>query len=139
MGFKAKRLCKLALGPVLLLMSVIAMAAGDEVSTVNMSPGVTEVGQQIFDLHMIILWICVVIGVVVFSGNFGGAISPILAGYIFDVTGSYQLVFLLLTGMAAVGLGMIGDLRQIPSLARLSKNYNYRASVKDLDELLFIL
>jgi HEAT repeat protein len=41
--------------------------------------------------------------------------------------------------MAAVGLGMIGDLREMPPLARLSQNYNYRASVKDLDELLFIL
>jgi HEAT repeat protein len=41
--------------------------------------------------------------------------------------------------MAAVGLGMIGDLRKIPPLSRLSKNYNYRASVSDLDELLFIL
>jgi len=41
--------------------------------------------------------------------------------------------------MAAVGLGMIGDLRELPALARLSKNYNYRASVPDLDELLFIL
>jgi HEAT repeat protein len=41
--------------------------------------------------------------------------------------------------MAAVGLGMIGDLRQLPELSRVSKNYNYRASVKDLDELLFIL
>jgi HEAT repeat protein len=41
--------------------------------------------------------------------------------------------------MAAVGLGMIGDLRDVPALARLSKDYNYRASVPDLDELLFIL
>jgi HEAT repeat protein len=41
--------------------------------------------------------------------------------------------------MAAVGLGMIGDLRELPALARLSQNYNYRASVPDLDELLFIL
>jgi len=41
--------------------------------------------------------------------------------------------------MAAVGLGMIGDLREIPELSRISKNYNYRASVKDIDELLFIL
>ncbi|MGQ0612575.1 MAG: HEAT repeat domain-containing protein [Planctomycetaceae bacterium] len=40
--------------------------------------------------------------------------------------------------LAAVGLGMIGDLREIPALARLSQNYNYRASVKDLDELLYI-
>jgi cytochrome c oxidase subunit 2 len=46
------------------------MAAGDEVSNVNMSPGVTEVGRQIYDLHMIILWICVVIGIVVFSVMF---------------------------------------------------------------------
>ena len=41
--------------------------------------------------------------------------------------------------MAAVGLGMIGDLRDIPALSRISKNYNYRASVPDMDELLFIL
>jgi len=41
--------------------------------------------------------------------------------------------------MASVGLGMIGDLRQYPVLSRLAKNYNYRASVPDMDELLFIL
>jgi cytochrome c oxidase subunit 2 len=70
MGFEAKRLCKLALGPVLLLMSVIAMAAGGDVSDVNMSPGVTEVGREIYDLHMIILGICVVIGVIVFGVMF---------------------------------------------------------------------
>ena len=70
MGLKAKWLCKLALGPVLLLMNVIAMAAGGEVSDINMSPGVTEVGRQIYDLHMIILWICVVIGVLVFGVMF---------------------------------------------------------------------
>jgi cytochrome c oxidase subunit II len=70
MGFEAKRLCKLALGPVLLLMSVIAMAAGGEASEYNMSPGVTAVGRQVYDLHMIILLICVVIGVVVFGVMF---------------------------------------------------------------------
>ena len=41
--------------------------------------------------------------------------------------------------MAAVGLGMIADLREMPPLGRLSKNYNYRASVSDLDELLYIM
>jgi cytochrome c oxidase subunit 2 len=70
MGFKAKQLCKLALGPVLLSMSVIAMAAGGEVSDINMPPGVNEVGRQIYDLHMLILWICVVIGAVVFGVMF---------------------------------------------------------------------
>jgi cytochrome c oxidase subunit 2 len=70
MGFKAKRLCKLALGPVLLFMSVSAMAAGGEASSMNMTPGVTELGREIYDLHMIILWICVAIGVAVFGVMF---------------------------------------------------------------------
>ncbi|MDE0929492.1 MAG: cytochrome c oxidase subunit II [Halioglobus sp.] len=70
MGFKAKRLCKLALGPVLLFMSVSAMAAGGEASSINMTPGVTELGREIYDLHMIILWICVAIGVAVFGVMF---------------------------------------------------------------------
>ncbi|MEZ5502812.1 MAG: cytochrome c oxidase subunit II [Halioglobus sp.] len=70
MGFEAKRLCKLALGPVLLLMSVLAMAAGGEASEINMSPGVTEVGHQVYDLHMVILGICTIIGLVVFGVMF---------------------------------------------------------------------
>lgn len=70
MCFEAKRLYKLALGPVLMLMSAVAMAAGAEVSQVNMRPGVTEVGKEIYDLHMIILWICTIIGVGVFGVMF---------------------------------------------------------------------
>ena len=70
MCFEAKRLLKLALGPVLMLMSVAAAAAGGEVSSVNMSPGVTQVGENIYDLHMIILWICTIIGVGVFGVMF---------------------------------------------------------------------
>ena len=37
---------------------------------VNMSPGVTEIGADIFELHMLIMWICVVIGVAVFAVMF---------------------------------------------------------------------
>ena len=70
MGFEAKRLLQLALVPVLLLMGVIASAADGGLSSINMSPGVTEVGRQIYDLHMIILGICVVIGVLVFGVMF---------------------------------------------------------------------
>jgi cytochrome c oxidase subunit 2 len=70
MCFEAKRLCKLALGPVLMLMSALAMASGGEVSQVNMSPGVTEVGKKIYDLHMLIFWICTVIGAGVFGVMF---------------------------------------------------------------------
>jgi cytochrome c oxidase subunit 2 len=70
MGFEAKRLIQLALGPVLALMSTAALSAGEEVSKINMSPGVTEVGQQIYDLHMIIFWICTIIGAGVFGVMF---------------------------------------------------------------------
>jgi len=33
----------------------------------NMTPGVTEISRKIYDLHMLIFWICVGIGVVVFG------------------------------------------------------------------------
>lgn len=69
MFFEAKRLWKLTLSPVLMLLSAAAMASG-EVNQLNMSPGVTEVGQQIYDLHMIILGICTIIGVAVFGVMF---------------------------------------------------------------------
>jgi cytochrome c oxidase subunit 2 len=74
---EAKRLFRLALGPVLMLLGTAAYAAasGDasqvnEVSSVNMSPGVTAVGQEIYNLHMLILWICVIIGIGVFGVMF---------------------------------------------------------------------
>jgi cytochrome c oxidase subunit II len=70
MCFEAKRLYKLALGPVLMLLSTVALAAGGEASQVNMSAGVTEVGQDIYNLHMWILGICTVIGIGVFGVMF---------------------------------------------------------------------
>jgi cytochrome c oxidase subunit 2 len=70
MCFEEKRLLKLALGPVLMLMSAVAMATGGEVSSVNMTPGVTEVGRKIYDLHMLIFWISTIIGVGVFGVMF---------------------------------------------------------------------
>ena len=73
MYFEAKRLLKLALGFVLTVMSVASagvLAAADKMNELNMSPGVTALGQDIFDLHMLILWICVIIGLLVFGVMF---------------------------------------------------------------------
>lgn len=73
MCFKAKRLFQLALGPVLALMCLFstgAFAEGTEASQYNMTESVTAVGQQIYGLHMLILWICVVIGLIVFAVMF---------------------------------------------------------------------
>jgi cytochrome c oxidase subunit 2 len=63
---------------VLSLASILALtaAAGPVLaeqaahSSVNMRPGVTEVGHRIYDLHMYVLWVCVAIGVVVFGAMF---------------------------------------------------------------------
>lgn len=38
--------------------------------TVNMTPGATEVSRSVFDLHMTIFWVCVVIGILVFGVMF---------------------------------------------------------------------
>ncbi|MFN2327447.1 MAG: cytochrome c oxidase subunit II [Chromatocurvus sp.] len=48
----------------------LALAADDKMNQLNMPVGVTDVGKSIYDLHMIILWICVVIGALVFGVMF---------------------------------------------------------------------
>jgi cytochrome c oxidase subunit 2 len=50
--------------------AVAVAQEGAKASQVNMPPGVTAVGQSIFDLHMTILWICVAIGLGVFGVMF---------------------------------------------------------------------
>ena len=49
----------------------------------------------------------VLFGVVWFSGHLGGAIGPLMAGKVFDMTGSYRIVFMILTGAVAFGLSLI--------------------------------
>jgi MFS family permease len=45
-----------------------------------------------------------IFGVLTFVSAIGAAVGPVMAGYMFDTTGSYQLVFLALTGMSIAGL-----------------------------------
>lgn len=51
----------------LLMFSSLAMAGFGEL---NMPKGVTPLSREIYDLHMVIMWICVAIGVVVFAVMF---------------------------------------------------------------------
>jgi MFS family permease len=50
-------------------------------------------------------------GIVLFSGTLGGAVGPLMAGHVFDTTGTYRLVFLFLTALAVVGCILITTLR----------------------------
>ena len=54
----------------------------------------------------------VLFGIVFFSSTVGGAIGPVIAGHIFDITGSYSLAFWVCTAVGAIGLGLILSLRQ---------------------------
>jgi len=59
---------KLKSGIVVFLTSMIATSAfADEIPKFNMRYGVTPMSKDIYDLHMLIFWICVAIGVAVFS------------------------------------------------------------------------
>jgi MFS family permease len=55
----------------------------------------------------------VLFGTVLFSGTIGGSVGPWLAGYIFDVTGSYQSAFITLTVLACIGFLLITILRPL--------------------------
>jgi MFS family permease len=54
-----------------------------------------------------------IFGIVVFSGTTGGAVGPFLAGQIFDLTGSYELVFKMITVMSIIAFGLILLLKPI--------------------------
>jgi MFS family permease len=45
-----------------------------------------------------------ILGLIIFFGSIGGAISPVFAGYMFDTTSSYQIVFLTCLFMGIMGL-----------------------------------
>jgi MFS family permease len=52
-------------------------------------------------------------GVVIFISFVGGAVGSVIAGYIFDITASYNLAFWICTAMSAIALGLILSLRTI--------------------------
>ena len=61
-----KRFVRTALALTMLLGGVVP-AWGDEL---NMTEGVTDIAKSVYDLHMLILWVCAAIGVVVFGAMF---------------------------------------------------------------------
>jgi len=64
---KPVRLFALSLGVLALLAALPALAANPQPWQLNMTQGVTDSAAEVYRLHMIILWICVVIGVIVFG------------------------------------------------------------------------
>jgi MFS family permease len=50
-------------------------------------------------------------GITMFSGNFGGALGPVMAGYIFDVTGRYTGAIWLCTVISILGFVLVALLK----------------------------
>ena len=67
---RAQALFLSSLGAVLALVYVGAANAESAPSQLNMPQGVTEVSQAAYDIHMIMMWICTVIGIAVFGFMF---------------------------------------------------------------------
>ncbi len=67
MSLKSVKRQLMAITPLLLLISATEVRADFEL---NMTRGVTPLSHIVYDLHMLILWICVAIGIVVFGAMF---------------------------------------------------------------------
>ncbi len=54
-----------------------------------------------------------ILGVISFAFTIGGAIGPLITGYIFDVSGNYQTAFLVFTILSIAGLALTATLRPV--------------------------
>ncbi len=64
------RINKLIAAILISMVAGIQTASAGYMDTLNMTEGVTPISHEVYDLHMLILWICVAIGVVVFGVMF---------------------------------------------------------------------
>jgi nitrate/nitrite transporter NarK len=48
-----------------------------------------------------------------FSGTFGGALGPVMAGYVFDVTGGYAGAIWICTVISVLGFVLISLLKPV--------------------------
>ena len=98
------------------LFAGVAMA---DWGALNMTEGVTEISRDVYDLHMLILWICVAIGVVVFGAMFYSMFKHrkskgAVAAQFHESTSveiAWTIVpFLILIGMAIPATGVLLDM-----------------------------
>ena len=64
---KAARMLRIGFGLAAALAAGVALGADPQPWQLNMGPGVTEVSREVYWLHNLILWICTIIGLLVFG------------------------------------------------------------------------
>ena len=90
----------------MLYLFAIIFAFGYATMVVLMSPIIVE----LFGLSSV----GILLGIVNFAATIGCAIGPVLAGWLFDINGSYQLAFLLSAAASLIGLIITLFLKPIP-------------------------
>jgi MFS family permease len=55
----------------------------------------------------------VILGIIIFASTIGGGIGPVVAGRIFDITGSYQIALMMCVAVACVGLILAIFIRRV--------------------------
>jgi MFS family permease len=63
-----------------------------------------------------------ILGLIILLAMIGGTIGPLIAGHIFDASGQYTLVFLLIIGIVLVGLAIAVLLKYKISFSSLRLN-----------------
>lgn len=64
---KAARMLRIGFGLAAVLAAGAALGADPQPWQLNMGPGVTEVSREVYWLHNLILWVCTIVGVLVFG------------------------------------------------------------------------
>ena len=90
----------------MLYLFAIIFAFGYATMVALMSPIIVE----LFGLSSV----GILLGIVNFAATIGCAIGPVLAGWLFDINGSYQLAFLLSAAASLIGLIITLFLKPIP-------------------------
>ena len=58
----------------------------------------------------------VLFGITMFSGNLGGALGPVMAGYVFDITGAYAGAIWICIAVATLGFVLVSLITKIENL-----------------------
>ena len=65
-----RKISKLVAAATATVVTGMQSASAGYMDTLNMTKGVTPISERVYDLHMLILWICIIIGIVVFGAMF---------------------------------------------------------------------
>ncbi|MFM8354737.1 MAG: cytochrome c oxidase subunit II [Gammaproteobacteria bacterium] len=122
-----------------------AVSSSAQADELNLRQGITEISREVYDLHMLIFWICVAIGVVVFGAIFWSIIHHRkAAGYVpakFHENTRLEILWTIIPTLILIGMAVPATKTLIQmydtggqDLAIEVRGYQWRWQYKYLDE-----